>query len=444
MQLSRNGGPGHSSGVFIRGAFSGQTVVLVDGVRIGSATLGQPSFDAVPLSQIERIEVLRGPGSSLYGADAIGGVVQIFTQRGDAGTQVDASAAFGGYGSRELSGGVRSRQGAWDLAAGLSHEQSDGVSALRPGDQFGNHNPDRDGYQLDAAHARIGFAPAAGHRIGLTLLRSRQEAQYDASEYLRRLQPGQHARLPRPPGHRGRSARLARHAARRASWPALRAQRSVDDSRSGGNTIDVFRTTRQQVGGQLAWASGALGQLVVALEHGSDRAFATPIGRSVERRNECRGAGTQRRRRHLVMAGRRAPRRQLRLRRRHHRPPGRRRAPAAAAEAARAGRHHLPRAQLQRPVLPGLRRRDAAARARAQRRDRPELAQRRHGSRVDGVPQPRARPDRLRRRPQLLPARPVATTSAAHATSTARSWTAARCRARSSWAAGSCARSSTS
>ena len=286
MQLSRNGGPGHSSGVFIRGAFSGQTVVLVDGVRIGSATLGQPSFDAVPLSQIERIEVLRGPGSSLYGADAIGGVVQIFTQRGDAGTQVDASAALGGYGSRELSGGVRSRQGAWDLAAGLSHEQSDGVSALRPGDQFGNHNPDRDGYQLDAAHARIGFEPAAGHRIGLTLLRSRQEAQYDASEYLPDFSQDN------TPDFRDRlDTELAaldwRGTLRPGLVASLRAQRSVDDSRSGGNTIDVFTTTRRQVGGQLAWASGALGQLVVALEHGSDRAFATPIGRSVERRTNA-------------------------------------------------------------------------------------------------------------------------------------------------------------
>ncbi len=83
IQVVRNGGPGQSSGFFIRGASTNSTVVLVDGVRVGSATLGQAEFEAFSLAQIERIEVLRGPASSLYGADAVGGVVQIFTRRGE-------------------------------------------------------------------------------------------------------------------------------------------------------------------------------------------------------------------------------------------------------------------------------------------------------------------------------------------------------------------------
>ena len=76
IALSRTGGPGQSSGVMLRGASASNTVVLIDGVRIGSATLGQADLSALSLAQIERIEVLRGPGSSLYGADAVGGVVQ--------------------------------------------------------------------------------------------------------------------------------------------------------------------------------------------------------------------------------------------------------------------------------------------------------------------------------------------------------------------------------
>ena len=83
IQVVRNGGPGQSSGFFIRGSSTNSTVVLVDGVRVGSATLGQAEFEAFSLAQIERIEVLRGPASSLYGADAVGGVVQIFTRRGE-------------------------------------------------------------------------------------------------------------------------------------------------------------------------------------------------------------------------------------------------------------------------------------------------------------------------------------------------------------------------
>ena len=67
----------------MRGASTNGTVVLIDGVVVGSASLGQASFDALTLDQIDHIEVLRGPASSLYGANAVGGVIQIFTRRGD-------------------------------------------------------------------------------------------------------------------------------------------------------------------------------------------------------------------------------------------------------------------------------------------------------------------------------------------------------------------------
>ncbi len=83
IQLSRNGGPGQSAGLLIRGSAASNTLVLIDGVRIGSATLGQTDLAAISLAQVERIEIMRGPGSSLYGADAIGGVINIVTRRGD-------------------------------------------------------------------------------------------------------------------------------------------------------------------------------------------------------------------------------------------------------------------------------------------------------------------------------------------------------------------------
>ena len=78
-----NGGPGSTSGVFLRGANRGQTLVLIDGLRVGSSSVGATSLEAIPLDQIERIEILRGPASSLYGADAIGGVIQVFTKRAE-------------------------------------------------------------------------------------------------------------------------------------------------------------------------------------------------------------------------------------------------------------------------------------------------------------------------------------------------------------------------
>src|SRR5882672_6679737 len=82
-EISVNGGPGQPSGVFLRGANTSHVVVLIDGVRVNSATTGTNALEHLPLSQIERIEVMRGPASSLYGSDAIGGVIQIFTRAPD-------------------------------------------------------------------------------------------------------------------------------------------------------------------------------------------------------------------------------------------------------------------------------------------------------------------------------------------------------------------------
>jgi len=287
LQLSRSGGPGHASGLFMRGANTTQLVVLVDGVRIGSATLGQPSLDGLALQNIDHIEVLRGPGSSLYGADAIGGVVQVFTRRGEPGWRFNAGAAVGGYGSSQASAGIDGASGAWDAAASLSHEKSAGVSTLRPSDEFGNYNPDRDGYRLDSAQAQIGFRPAPGQRIGLTLLRSRLNDQYDASEY----PPPTYAQDNTPDFRDKLKTEVGALDWRGTLSPGLtgsaRVSRSVDDLNSGGNIIDTYRTTRDRVGAQLAWAAGVVGQLVAALEHGSEKAATTTYVSDVQRHDNA-------------------------------------------------------------------------------------------------------------------------------------------------------------
>ncbi|EDN67775.1 Vitamin B12 transporter btuB precursor [Beggiatoa sp. PS] len=82
LDVSSMGGIGKQSSVFIRGTNSDHILVLVDGIKIGSATTGTTPFEHWPLSQIERIEIMRGPRSSLYGSEAIGGIIQIFTRQG--------------------------------------------------------------------------------------------------------------------------------------------------------------------------------------------------------------------------------------------------------------------------------------------------------------------------------------------------------------------------
>ena len=78
LDIASNGGAGKATSVFMRGTDSDQVLVLVDGVRIGSATAGGAAWQDLPVDLIERIEIVRGPRSGLYGADAVGGVVQIF------------------------------------------------------------------------------------------------------------------------------------------------------------------------------------------------------------------------------------------------------------------------------------------------------------------------------------------------------------------------------
>jgi vitamin B12 transporter len=99
VEISSNGGSGAIASVFLRGANSGQTLVLIDGVRSQSTLSGSPSWQAIPLSIIDHIEIIFGPQSSLYGSDAIGGVVQIFTKRGEGPVQVGASTGYGTYGT---------------------------------------------------------------------------------------------------------------------------------------------------------------------------------------------------------------------------------------------------------------------------------------------------------------------------------------------------------
>ena len=97
LQTSSSGGLGKQSSLFIRGTEARHVLLLVDGVRVGSATSGQASLDNLPLEAIERIEVLKGPASALYGSDAVGGVVQVFTKQGGKGFAPYASVSVGSH-----------------------------------------------------------------------------------------------------------------------------------------------------------------------------------------------------------------------------------------------------------------------------------------------------------------------------------------------------------
>jgi vitamin B12 transporter len=287
VQLSRSGPPGQPAGVLIRGAASGQTLLLVDGVRVGSATLGAPEFDLLSLRTIERIEVLRGPGSSLFGADAIGGVVQIFTRRGSGAPRAALRLAAGGYGAGEASLAADAKVGDFDLAAGLAYETLDGVSAVRPNDAFGNHNPDDDGYSRRSGALQIGWEPVAGRRIGFVARQGRLDAQYDGSEF----PPPTFVQDSSPDfRNRGTTRQLALdgRATLGRDW-VLSARLASDDSERtiGANAPDRYATVRRQGMGQISWLAAADQQLTLAVERVEESAQSTAYLADVARDNEA-------------------------------------------------------------------------------------------------------------------------------------------------------------
>src|SRR4051812_39559286 len=115
VEIRSTGGPGQPTGIFLRGAGSAQTLVLIDGLRVGSASSGTTAIEAIPLEMIERIEVVKGPMSSVYGSDAIGGVVQGFT-RGGSVPHLYRAMGYGSDNDRRLSAGLTTVEGDTTLA----------------------------------------------------------------------------------------------------------------------------------------------------------------------------------------------------------------------------------------------------------------------------------------------------------------------------------------
>jgi vitamin B12 transporter len=178
LEVTSNGGLGQSSSVFLRGANSDHTVVLVDGVRIGSTTLGTASFESIPLGLIERVEILSGPSSSLYGSDAIGGVIQIFTRSAQRSPGASVALTTGSHGLRSLDASLAARSGdnAYTVAAGTT--RTDGFNVTTPANF--SYNPDRDGYRN--SHVLLGWTRTVSvdTELGAKLLRSEGRVQFDS------------------------------------------------------------------------------------------------------------------------------------------------------------------------------------------------------------------------------------------------------------------------
>jgi vitamin B12 transporter len=178
VEIVQNGGAGSSSGVFLRGTNRGQTLILIDGLRVSSSSVGATTLEAIPLSEIDRIEILRGPASSLYGSDAIGGVIQVFTRRGGSSFSANASAGYGTYSTTSVAGGVSGAVGPLRFAVQANGKRSDGFNAIvNPGNV--SFNGDADGYENDGYSASATLTWAPGQELIAQGLHSRMNSQFD-------------------------------------------------------------------------------------------------------------------------------------------------------------------------------------------------------------------------------------------------------------------------
>ncbi|MET0311940.1 MAG: TonB-dependent receptor [Burkholderiaceae bacterium] len=177
VEFSRNGGQGSTTGLFVRGAESRVTAVYIDGVRVDSQATGGAAWESIPISQIDRIEILRGPAAAVYGSDAIAGVIQIFTRRGEGAFTPHVGVGIGSQATRTAEAGFSGRQGALDYSLGIAAERSKGFNSRISAGQ----NRDLDGYENRSVSASLGLQASSAHRFEATLLDSELESQYDGT-----------------------------------------------------------------------------------------------------------------------------------------------------------------------------------------------------------------------------------------------------------------------
>ena len=181
VQIVSNGGRGKSTSLYLRGSTEKQVLVLIDGIRVGSATSGTAALQDIPLALVERIEVVRGPRSSLYGSEALGGVIQIFTRRAT-GPGFKPYLALGA-GSRSSYSGSAGLAGAGDngwFDLGVSSEDTDGINARAYRPSAPNaHEADADGYRNLSGSLRGGYRFANGLELDGSWLQSSIHSDQD-------------------------------------------------------------------------------------------------------------------------------------------------------------------------------------------------------------------------------------------------------------------------
>jgi vitamin B12 transporter len=246
IDLTRAGGAGGNTSLFLRGTNSNHVLVLVDGVRAASATTGAFDWRSLPISQVERIEIVRGPRAVLYGSDAIGGVIQIFTRRPRGAEAAVGAGSYDTYQAEAGWGGGSTVQ----ASVYASAANSNGFSAQN--ERGFSFDPDDDGYQHRSLSAAAATALSADTNLELRAWQNTGKVDFDqgTSDTLNRTV----------------SARLRQRATN--DWThTLAAGYASDDLDTESDFPSRFKTDRYMADWQHDVALGAAGLLTAGLAY---------------------------------------------------------------------------------------------------------------------------------------------------------------------------------
>jgi vitamin B12 transporter len=180
FELTQNGGVGGVTGIFMRGGRSAQALILVDGVRVEDAGFGSSAIQHIMLDEVDRVEVVRGNVSSLYGSGAIGGVVQVFTKRGRGEPAPYAEVMAGERHTGRLRAGYGGQSGDTRFNLSASKFGTEGFSAIDT-NLAPAANPDRDGYRNESVAGSVSQQIVRRHELGVSFFSSRGKLDYDSA-----------------------------------------------------------------------------------------------------------------------------------------------------------------------------------------------------------------------------------------------------------------------
>ncbi|MCH4561537.1 TonB-dependent receptor [Halomonas sp. EGI 63088] len=257
VDVTTNGAFGKNSSVFIRGTDSDQNVLLIDGIRLRSATTGGAAWQFLDPRMFQRAEIVRGPRGSLYGADAVGGVVQLFTHEAEeGGPHPHISVGGGSFDTQRYSAGLSGNSGGTRYSFAGSHFNTDGVPVRRGGDDKG--------YDNASGLARLSHTFDGGAELGLLALRARGNTEFDSfgspanTDFVQQV-AGIYGELP--------------------VTDNLRSRLTWNEARDESDTVDAFGfsvfDTRTQTARWENTLNVGFHELVVGIEHSEDRVSGT-------------------------------------------------------------------------------------------------------------------------------------------------------------------------